>query len=196
MLRRTSLALAACAALALALAACATDPGGSATTPPPSHSPGPSLTPSPDPTDPPSAANLPTDCAQVGTAATRAATVDQMTLQGDGVGFVRPAPQGATLALGCDWIQGDATGFLLLISTTDTAAADAAITDLGAQGWTCGAGPQGEGDTCTLTTPNEQFPVDTVETVVTRGDVWIYSSATNVDGAALLSDLQTSIWAS
>ncbi|MET0812528.1 MAG: hypothetical protein ABWY03_05705 [Microbacterium sp.] len=196
MLRRTFAVVAATAVLALSLVACASDPGGGTATTPPPASPTASVTPSEEPTVPPAAANVPTDCTQVGSAATRAATVDQLNLQGDGTGFVRPAPEGATLALGCDWFAGDATGFLLLISTTDAASADVTVESLAAQGWTCGAGPDGEGDTCTITTPNSQYPVDTVETVITRGDVWIYSSATNVDGAALLSDLQTSIWAS
>lgn len=192
MFRRTTAALTIVAALALALAACAPEPSGSATTPPPSTSPAPSVT----PTETPTTATLPTDCAQVGSATTRAATVDQLNLQGDGTGFVRPVPPGATLALGCDWFAGDATGFLLLISETDAAAASAYLPTLTAQGWSCGAGAGGEGDMCTITTPNSQYPVDTVETIITRGGVWIYSSSTNVDGPALLDDLETSIWAS
>ena len=195
MIRRTS-AAAVIAAIALALAACASEPSGSPTTPPPSLSPAPSDTPSAPPTSPAVTANVPTDCAQVGSAATRAATVDQLNLQGDGTGFVRPVPPGATLVLGCDWFAGDATGFLLLISETDAAAAGAYIPTLTSQGWECGPGAGGEGDMCTITTANSQYPVDTIETIITRGDVWIYSSASNVDGTALLDDLETSIWAS
>lgn len=196
MLRRTPAALVLAGLSALLLAGCASEPSGSATTPPASLTPGPSVTPSEAPTAPPVTANLPTDCAQVGTPATRAATVDQLNLQGDGTGFVRPVPPGATLALGCDWFAGDATGFLLLISETDAAAASAYLPTLTSLGWTCGVGAGGEGDMCTITTPNSQYPVDTVETIVARGDVWIYSSASNIDGAALLDDLETSIWAS
>lgn len=194
MMRRTPLVLLAVVAAAIGLSAC--DPGNPDTSPT-SLSPGPSLSPEPTPTEsePAQTANLPTDCAQIGSAATRAATVDQLNLQGDGVGFVRPAPPGAALALGCDWFAGDATGVLLLISTTDAASADAYIATLPALGYTCGAGADG-GSVCTMTTPNPDYPVDTVETIVSRGDVWIYLSTSNVDGAPLLADLETSIWES
>lgn len=193
-MRRTPLLLAAVVSAALVLSACAV---GTPATSPTSLTPGPSLSPEPTPTEtsPTQTANLPTDCAQIGTAATRAATVDQLTLQGDGVGFVRPAPAGAALALGCDWFAGDATGVLILISTTDAASADAYIASLPAMGYTCGAGADG-GSMCTMTTPNPDYPVDTVETIVSRGDVWIYLSTSNVDGAPLLADLETSIWES
>lgn len=193
-MRRTPLLLAAVVSAALVLSACAE---GTPATSPTSLTPGPSLSPEPTPTEtsPTQTANLPTDCAQIGTAATRAATVDQLTLQGDGVGFVRPAPAGAALALGCDWFAGDASVVLILISTTDAASADAYIASLPAMGYTCGAGADG-GSMCTMTTPNPDYPVDTVETIVSRGDVWIYLSTSNVDGAPLLADLETSIWES
>jgi hypothetical protein len=189
--------IAATAALTAALAGCAGGGGGASTT---TTSPEPSQTsaapsPEPTPTEAPVAAMVPTDCAQVGTAATRAATVDAMTLQGDGEGFVRPAPAGAELVLGCDWIEGDATGYLLLINRVDAAAAQSfAESTLPAQGYSCTVGDVGA-YICSMTTTGSVEPVDTVETIYVRGDVWIYQSATNTDGEALLTDLVQSIWA-
>ena len=52
-----------------------------------------------------------------------------------------------------------------------------------------------EGTRCDKTTPNSQFPVDTVETVFTRDDVWIYISITNIDAAPLLPDIVATAWA-
>lgn len=193
-MRRAAFSLTALSVAAFALASCANAaPSADPTTAPPTMTPVPSVTVAPIPTESTPPLALPTDCAQVGSAATRAATVDQLTLQGDGTGFVRPAPPEAALVLGCDWFAGDATGYLLLLSTTDPASADAYIATLPAEGWTCGA--RGDaGRLCTMTTPNAQYPVDTVETVFTEGDVWIYQSASNTDGEALLTDLLTSIF--
>lgn len=165
----------------------------------PSASPTPSgtLRPSGEPTPEPetepdpeaSTGRIPADCALVGSSATRAATLDQMTLQGDGNGFVRPVPAGARLILGCDWIQGEASGYLLLISETDAASADAVIATLPADGWACGAGAE-DGDICTRTSSGA------TESIVSRAGVWLYQSAVNTDGEALLADLGRSIWAS
>src|SRR3546814_1802808 len=101
-------------AVAVALAVILTGCGGGSTTAPstatPSVSEAPDPTPTPFETEHTDAAMLPTDCDTLASDATRAEAVGDMTLQGDGVGFVRPAPAGAELALGCDWIVGDATG--------------------------------------------------------------------------------------
>lgn len=160
-------------------------------TPTPSGSLRPSAEPTPEPEPEPEASTgrIPADCALVGSSTTRAATLDQMTLQGDGNGFVRPAPSGARLILGCDWIEGEASGYLLLISETDAASADAAIAALPADGWTCGAGVE-DGDICTRTSSGA------TESIVSRAGVWLYQSAVNTDGEALLADLGRSIWAS
>lgn len=139
-------------------------------------------------------ANVPTDCAAVGTAESRADTVDQLTLQGDGVGFERPVPEGATLLLGCDWFAGDTTGLLLLISEVDPAAAEAYVATLPDQGYTCVTGDAGN-PVCQMVTPSSEYPVDTVETITSREDIWIYSSSTNLDADMLLSDLNQQIWA-
>lgn len=136
---------------------------------------------------------IPASCDAVGSPETRAATLDGMTLQSDGSEFVRPAPEGAELALGCDYIAGDATGYLLLVSTAGAEAASTAAEALPGEGYECG--DDGAALRCDLVTPNSQFPVDTIETVYVRDGVWIYQSATNTDGATLLTDLVASIWA-
>ena len=180
------------AALALVLSGCAPDaPGPASTTGAATPSSSPSAVASESPTPTPAA--LPSDCAEVGTAESRAATVDGLTLQGDGTGFVRPAPASAELVLGCDWFAGDATGVLLLISRVDAAEAADYVETLPADGYTCTTGDAGN-PVCQKTTPNSEYPVDTVETILSREDVWIYMSASNVDGDLLLSDLNASIW--
>lgn len=193
MTRSAPAVLLAAVAIGLTLTSCtprATTPTASPTTSAPPASP----SPTPSPTASPAAvAHIPTDCADVGTAATRAATVDGLNLQGDGTGFVRPTPPGAALALGCDWIVGDATGVLLLVYEVDPAAAAAYVPGLSAQGYACGPGSDGS-QVCTMTTPNSMYPVDTLETIVWRDTTWTYMSTSNVDGTALMSDLQTSIW--
>ena len=150
-------------------------------------------TPAPTPTATVETAVFPTDCGAVGTTATRQATVDSMNLQGDGTGFVRPAPEGATLKLGCDWIVGDATGILFLISEATPSAVTAAIATLPAQGYTCGTAKAGN-PLCTMTTTNSQYGTSTVETIYARDNAWIYQSASNIDGGQLLSDLAVQMW--
>ena len=187
-------ALSITAALVLALTACGPDdPEAATTTPAATPSASVSATPSETPTPTPTPVALPSDCADVGTAASRAATVDELNLQGDGTGFVRPAPASAELVLGCDWFAGDATGVLLLVYRVDAAEAAEYVTTLPAEGYECTTGDAGN-PVCQKTTPNSEYPVDTVETILSREDVWIYMSATNVDGDLLLSDLNASIW--
>src|SRR3546814_6626106 len=110
---------------------------------------------------------LPTDCDTRASDATRAEAVGDMTLQGDGVGFVRPAPAGAELALGCDWIVGDATGMLLLISTADPSAVTDAVAALPAEGYTCQVSDDFGADFCVLTGTG----TDTEEMIVAREGV-------------------------
>ena len=89
-------------------------------TPTPTATATPTQTPTPDTSTPdPTAApsDIPTDCNALGTASVRQRGRRRPDLQSDGVGCVRPAPANATLVLGCDWIVGDTTGMLLLIST-------------------------------------------------------------------------------
>ena len=190
---RTAVLFAALAITAVSLAGCASGtPAGTPTaTVTVTVAPTPSPTPTPTPTESTKTAVFPTDCGAIGTAATRQATVDAMTLQGDGTGFVRPVPDGATLKLGCDWIEGEAVGILLLISEATPAAVTAAVAALPAQGYTCSTARAGN-PLCTMTVPGK--PADAVETIYARDNVWIYMSAVNIDGGQLLSDLAVQMW--
>ena len=124
---------------AFLLGGCAAEGGGTTPTAaaPASSTPTPDPEPTAEPDPPASSAVLPTDCGTLASDATRAETVGDMTLQSDGADFVRPAPDGAALALGCDWIVGEASGVLLLISTADDAAVTAGLDALTADGWEC-----------------------------------------------------------
>jgi hypothetical protein len=175
---------------AAALSGCAGDgqsPSASPTGGPTASPSTPTASPSdsPTPTEAPPQANVPTDCAELGSAETRQETVGDMTLQSDGEGFVRPAPDGATLALGCDWIVGDATGLLLLVSTAEPDAVTAAVAGLPAEGYSCQVSDDFGADFCTL--PGEG--ADTEEMIVARDGVWIYMSTVNRNGRAFLSEI-------
>ena len=149
-------------------------------------------------------ANLPTDCAELGSAQTRATTVDTMQLQSETSdlldqieGMAWPTPQGATLAVGCDWFAGDVTDVLVLVST---ATPDAVATQLGTldgEGYTCEVS-QDLGQTCILpgeTTFMDMGAISTQEMVFARDGVWIYMSTSNMDGRALLSEIAASVFA-
>ena len=194
--RRPTLALAAALTLGTALTAGLTGCGGTVSPAASgSTSPSASQTPSPDPTIAP--AVLPSDCGEVGTAATRADTVDRMDLQGDGAGFDRSAPEGAVLKLGCDWMMGDVTGYLLLISTADPTASDEAVGLLTQDGFAC-TSDDTTGTLCTKAVQRDYSgnPFEVSTSVVSRGDVWIYLESSNIDGEDLLADLTAQIWAS
>jgi hypothetical protein len=188
-----STALGALVAAVLVLSACSTG-GGSPTataTVEPAPQPSSTSTASPTPIETGSTQpTLPTDCANLGTPETWQQTVGDMTLQSDGEGFVRPAPDGAALALGCDWIVGDATGVLLLISTATPDAVDAAVAGLPAQGYTCQVSDDFGAEFCVLPGAGQ----DTEEMIVARDGVWIYMSTANRNGRALLSEIVQSIF--
>lgn len=187
-------------AMAATLSACGGGAGGpsasptaSATT---SASPAPSPTaePSPSPTPTSAPVTLPVDCATLGTPESRAAVLDGLTFQGgDYSQFVRPVPAGATLALGCDWFVGDATGLLILISTAAPADVATAAAALPADGYICTTDDFGA-PVCQKTTPNSQYPVDGIETIVAREGVWVYMQTSNLDGTPLLSDVVDGIF--
>ncbi|MGP3536191.1 hypothetical protein ACTU3I_15450 [Microbacterium sp. RD1] len=185
---RTSLGASALA-LALLLSACAGSPGASTPTPTASvASSEPAPSPSADVPSPP--VTLPTDCSTLATEPTRAEAIGDLTLQSNGEGFVRPAPENAQLALGCDWIVGDATGMLLLISTADPAAITAAVQTLPAQGYTCQVSDDFGADFCDLPGAGP----DTEEMIVARDDVWIYLSTVNRNGRAFLSEIAQGVF--
>jgi hypothetical protein len=177
-----------------ALAGC----GGGSTTPTasptttatPTATSTPTPTPEPAPTETTAPANLPTDCNSLGTEPVRQEAIGDLTLQSDGTGFVRPVPDGATLALGCDWIVGDSTGMLLLISTAPSDAVTAAADSMPGEGWTCGVSDDFGASFCSL----EGSAPDTEEMIVARDDVWIYMSTSNRNGRAFLSDIATQVW--
>ena len=150
----------------------------------------PTTSPEPEPTETTAPAALPTDCKALGTESVRQETIGDLTLQSDGTGFVRPEPDGSTLVLGCDWIVGDATGILLLISTGSADAVAAAAGSLPGEGYSCGVSDDFGATFC-------QLPGATPETekmVVARDGVWIYMSTSNRNGRAFLSDIATQIW--
>lgn len=190
---RVSSAAIAVIAVALVLVGCASGGESPTTSHTASTSPSGSPSASPEPSSSPSASAtviLPTDCTDLATPDTWQAAVGDMTLQSDGDGFVRPAPAGATLALGCDWIVGDATGMLLLISTATPEAVTAAAGDLPAQGYTCQVSDDFGADFCVLPGPGP----DTEEMIVARDGVWIYLSTVNRNGRAFLSEIVSSIF--
>jgi hypothetical protein len=183
------------AALAAVLAGCGGGSGGptaSPSTPSPTQTatPTPTPTPEPEPTETVAPANLPTDCSTLATPEVRQEAIGDLTLQGDGVGFVRPVPANATLVLGCDWIVGDSTGMLLLISTAAPADVATAVTTLPGLGYECGVSDDFGADFCQL----EGDAPDTEELIVARDGVWIYLSTSNRNGRAFLSDIATGIW--
>ncbi|MFS0732794.1 hypothetical protein ABC304_12420 [Microbacterium sp. 1P10UB] len=185
-------------ALTLGLAGCAGDPAAAPTTaastiaPTKTASPTPSATPTASPTPTPTVApaNIPTSCDALGTGPERQEAVGDLRLQGDGVGFVRPAPEGATLALGCDWIVGDATGILVLLSTAPADAVTTAVGTLSGLGYQCQFSDDFGAQFCSKpgTAP------DTEEMIVARDDVWLYMSTSNRNGRGYLSNISTQLW--
>lgn len=176
-------------AVALALTSCASG-GSPAPTVTVTVTATPTPTPTPTPTETTAPVTLPTDCDELGTEATRQETVGDMTLQSNGEGFVRPAPDGATLVLGCDWIVGEASGVLLLISTADADAVSAAVDGLPAEGYTCQVADDFGAEYCVLPGQND----DSEETIVARDEVWIYMSTVNRNGRAFLSEIVQDIF--
>lgn len=159
------------------------------TEPEPSVEPPP--TPDPEPTQGPAPITLPTDCGALASGPTHAAAVGDMTLQSDGVGFVRPAPDGATLALGCDWIAGEATGMLLLISTADPTAVASAAAAMPADGYSCDFSGAMSAEFCEL----PGGAAHTEQLIVAREGVWIYLSSVNRDARDFLAEIVSDIFA-
>jgi hypothetical protein len=182
------------AALTIALTGCggaAAGPSASpTTTAAPSPTPTPTPEPDPTPTETVAPANVPTDCTTLATPDVWNEAVGDLTLQSDGEGFTRPAPENATLALGCDWIVGDTTGILLLISTAAPDDVAAAVTTLPGLGYSCQVSDDFGADFCQL----DGGAPDTEEMIVARDGVWIYMQTSNRNGRALLSGIATQIW--
>lgn len=193
-MRTRRLLVTAIAGLALAgsLAGCAGSSAPAASTDTPTVTTTPTKSPTPTATSaaPVTPANIPSSCDALGTGTDRADAVGDLRLQGDGEGFVRPAPSGAKLALGCDWIVGDTTGILVLISTASPDAVTAAAAALPAQGYTCGASEDFGATFCSMEGSGE----NTEEMIVARESTWIYMSTSNRNGRAYLSNIASQIW--
>jgi len=151
-----------------------------------------SATPSASSTPAPPAFTLPADCSAIASAATLTTLFADIPSRPPG-DLTRPAPSSATKKLTCSWFAGDTTGGDVIYYSAPAADGQAYLSVMQANGFTCAAALGGT--RCDKTTPNTQYPVDTVETTFTRDDVWVYISMTNVDATALLPDLVATAWA-
>lgn len=171
----------------IALSACQPSaPSGGDT---PSADPSPSETTS-EPSGP--AFALPADCTAIASEVTLNTVFSGIDSR-EPADLVRPAPASASKLLTCSWFTGDTTGGDVIYYEAPAADSAAYLEVVKADGFTCAEALGGT--RCDKTTPNSEFPVDTVETVFTRDDVWIYISMTNVDAATLLPDMVATAWA-
>jgi hypothetical protein len=136
--------------------------------------------------------SLPHDCSAIAAPSTLA-TVFAGVPSRPANGPTRPAPASASKSLECSWFAGDTTGGDVLYYAAPAADGQAYLAVMQTKGFACMAALGGT--RCDKTTPNSQYPVDTVETTFTRDDVWIYLSMTNVDASVLLPDMVASAWA-
>lgn len=178
------------AAAALMLAACVPTGGGASPSAGPSDEPTVEVTATAEPSGPQFA--LPADCGVIASQITLNQVFSGIDSR-DPADLVRPAPASASKLLTCSWFTGDTTGGDIIYYSAPAADSTAYLEVVKADGFTCTEAL--EGTRCDKTTPNSQFPVDTVETVFTRDDVWIYISMTNVDAAPLLPDMVATAWA-
>ena len=179
-------------AAAFALAGCTPGVGtpSSEGTSSPSGSPE-SSTPSATPEPAAATFSLPADCSAIAAPSTLA-TVFAGVPSRPANGLTRPAPASASKSLECSWFAGDTTGGDVLYYSAPAADGQAYLAAMEAKGFACMAALGGT--RCDKTTPNSQYPVDTVETTFTRDDVWIYLSMTNVDASVLLPDMVATAW--
>ena len=181
-------------AAALALAGCTPGtgtPSSDGTSSPSDSSSSADATPSvtPEPAAPTFA--LPANCTAIASTATLTALFADIPSR-PANGLTRPAPSGASKTLECSWFAGDTTGGDVLYYSTTPAAGQAYLPVMQSNGFTCAVALGGT--RCDKTTPNSQYPVDTIETTFARDNVWIYISMTNVDDTALLPDMVATSW--
>jgi hypothetical protein len=158
-----------------------------------SQSPSPSPSASQAPPAPPAPVfALPADCTKIASQITLN-TVFSGIPSRDPAPLVRPAPASASKLLSCSWFTGDTTGGDIIYYSAPAADSVAYLEVVKAAGFACAVALGGT--RCDKTTPNSQFPVDTVETTFTRDDVWIYISMTNISSAPLLPDMVATAWA-
>ncbi|CAN5364048.1 hypothetical protein BH11ACT3_BH11ACT3_09670 [soil metagenome] len=136
--------------------------------------------------------SLPSGCGTIASQATLN-TVFSGVASRPANGLTRPSPASAVKALECSWFTGDTTGGDVIYYTVLAADSAAYLNVVTASGFACAAAL--DGTRCDKTTPNSQFPVDTVESIFTRDDVWIYVSMTNVPSDPLLPDMVATAWA-
>jgi hypothetical protein len=172
------------AAATLLLAGCQPTGGGTPTDDP-------VVTESPTPTEAPAAFTLPADCTAIASEATLNTVFADIDSR-EPADLVRPAPTSAEKQLTCSWFSGDTTGGDIIYYSAPAADSAAYIEVVEADGFTCAEALGGT--RCDKTTPNTEFPVDTVETVFTRDDEWIYISMTNVASDPLLPDMVATAW--
>jgi hypothetical protein len=159
----------------------------------PSESSAPSESPSPTEEPPPGPAfALPSGCDTIATQITLNQVFSGIDEREPG-DLVRPSPASASKLLTCSWFTGDTTGGDVIYYSAPAADSAAYLEVVKADGFAC---TEALGGTrCDKTTPNSQYPVDDVENIFTRDDVWIYISMTNVDATTLLPDIVATAWA-
>ncbi len=159
-------------------------------TPPPTEKPDPTPPVQPIETQKPTA--LPTSCDELGSAATRATTVDSLAFFGDVE--VPTIIVDAEVVLSCYWFAGDVTGVDLVIATVHEHDAIAVLDDAAAQGFTCGG--QDGYTMCRLDEEADYFdntyPVTSF--YLYGSGVWLESVGSNLDTTALIDEIAASIW--
>ena len=135
---------------------------------------------------------LPADCGHIASQVTLNQVFSGIDSR-DPADLTRPAPSSAQKQLTCSWFSGDTTGGDIIYYAAPSADSLAYLEVVKADGFTCAEALGGT--RCDKTTPNSEFPVDTVETVFTRDGEWIYIAMTNVDAAPLLPDMVATAWA-
>ena len=181
-------------AAALALAGCTPGtgtPSSDGTSSPSDSSSSADATPSVTPKPAAPTFALPANCTAIASTATLTALFADIPSR-PANGLTRPAPSGASKTLECSWFAGDTTGGDVLYYSTTPAAGQAYLPVMQSNGFTCAVALGGT--RCDKTTPNSQYPVDTIETTFARDNVWIYISMTNVDDTALLPDMVATSW--
>lgn len=135
---------------------------------------------------------LPADCDQIASAATMS-TVFGGVEQREPADLTRPAPASATKLKTCSWFAGDVTGGDVIYYGTTQAAAEAYLSVVEADGYTCSEALGGT--RCDKTTTNSEYGTTGVETVFTRDDTWIYIGTSNLEAGPLLPDIVATAWA-
>lgn len=149
-------------------------------------------TPSTTPTPTGATFALPANCTAIASSATLTTLFADIPSREPG-DLTRPAPTSASKQLTCSWFAGDTTGGDVIYYSAPAADDQAYLAVMQANGFTCAAALGGT--RCDKTTPNTQYPVNTIETTFTRDNEWIYISMTNVDDTALLPDMVATAWA-